>query len=57
MKIIQDIIRKGGDFTTGFFFSCENERQHKHKEICYVWPIKGLVPDSVHLGIDLEQNG
>ena len=26
--------------------SCENETQHKHKEICCVWPIKALVRDS-----------
>ena len=31
--------------------SCENETQHKHKEICYVWPIKALVPDSTRLSI------
>ena len=24
---------------------CENKTQHKHKEICYVWPMKALVPD------------
>ena len=29
--------------------SCENQTEHKHKEICCVWPIKELVPDSLHL--------
>ena len=34
--------------------SCENETQHKHKEICYVWPIKTLVPDSPRLSIRIK---
>ena len=31
--------------------SCENETQHKHKEICCIWPIKALVQDSLYLSI------
>ena len=31
--------------------SCENETQHKHKEIWNVWPIKARVPDSPRLSI------
>ena len=34
---------------------CENETQHKNKEICHVRPTKALVPDSPRLSI--AQNG
>ena len=36
--------------------SCENETQHKYKEICFVWRIKVHVPDSLRIWA-FEQNG
>ena len=30
---------------------CENETQHKHKDIYCVWPIEALAPDSPRLKI------